>query len=101
MADVSLGLSLTGILNTMAASDIEKENLEAHVELCAERYRQLNMKLDTLDSKVTSMEGMISDIKNTLSDANDKHNRQLITIGTSVIVVLIGAIVTLLVALNR
>lgn len=85
----------------MAASDIEKENLEAHVELCAERYRQLNMKLDTLDSKVTSMEGMISDIKNTLSDANDKHNRQLITIGTSVIVVLIGAIVTLLVALNR
>lgn len=101
MADVSLGLSLIGILNTMAASDIEKENLEAHVELCAERYRQLNMKLDTLDSKVTSMEGMISDIKNTLSDANDKHNRQLITIGTSVIVVLIGAIVTLLVALNR
>jgi hypothetical protein len=85
----------------MAASDIEKENLEAHVELCAERYRQLNMKLDTLDSKVTSMEGMISDIKNTLSDANDKHNRQLITIGTSVIVVLIGAIISLVVALSR
>ena len=85
----------------MSASDIEKENLEAHVELCAERYRQLNMKLDTLDTKVTSMEGMISDIKNSLSEANDKHNRQLITIGTSVIVVLIGAIVTLLVALNR
>lgn len=85
----------------MAASDIEKENLEAHVELCAERYRQLNMKLDTLDSKVTSMEGMISEIKNTLSDANDKHNRQLITIGTSIIVVLIGAIVTLVVALSK
>lgn len=101
MAGFSLGLSLTGNLNTMAASDIEKENLEAHVELCAERYRQLNMKLDTLDSKVTSMEGMISDIKNTLSETSDKHNRQLITIGTSIIVVLIGAIVSLLVALNR
>ena len=85
----------------MSASDIEKENLEAHVELCAERYRQLNMKLDTLNTKVSSMEGMISEIKNGLSDANDKHNRQLITIGTSVIVVLIGAIITLLVALNR
>ena len=59
------------------------------------------MKLDTLDSKVTSMEGMISDIKNTLSETSDKHNRQLITIGTSIIVVLIGAIVSLLVALNR
>lgn len=85
----------------MAASDIERENLEAHVELCAERYRQLNMKLDSLDNKVTAMEGMISDIKTSLSEANDKHNRQLITIGTSVIVVLIGAIITLLVALNR
>ena len=85
----------------MSASDIERENLEAHVELCAERYRQLNMKLDSLDNKVTAMEGMISDIKTSLSEANDKHNRQLITIGTSVIVVLIGAIITLLVALNR
>jgi chromosome segregation ATPase len=85
----------------MSASDIEKENLEAHVELCAERYRQLNLKLDSLGDKVSTMESMISDIKNTLSDANDKHNRQLITIGTSVIVVLIGAIVSLLVALNR
>jgi len=85
----------------MAASDIERENLEAHVELCAERYRQLNMKLDSLDNKVTAMEGMISEIKTSLSEANDKHNRQLITIGTSVIVVLLGAIITLLVALNR
>jgi len=85
----------------MSASDIEKENLEAHVELCAERYRQLNLKLDSLGDKVSTMESMIFDIKNTLSDANDKHNRQLITIGTSIIVVLIGAIVTLLVALNR
>jgi len=82
-------------------ADIEKENLEAHVELCAERYRQLNMKLDSLDNKVTAMEGMISDIKDVLSDAGDKHNRQLITIGTSLIVVLIGAIITLLVNLTK
>lgn len=84
----------------MSASDIEKENLEAHVELCAERYKQLNMKLDSLDNKVTGMEGMISEIKNTLSEANDKHNRQLITIGTSLIVVLLGAMITLIVNLK-
>ena len=85
----------------MSASDIEKENLEAHVELCAERYKQLNMKLDSLDNKVTSMEGMISEIKNSLSESSDKHNRQLITIGTSLIVVLIGAMVTLIVHLPK
>jgi predicted nuclease with TOPRIM domain len=83
------------------SSAIEKENLEAHVELCAERYKQLNMKLDSLDTKVTFMEGMISDIKTSLSEANDKHNRQLITIGTGIILSLMGAIVTLIVALNR
>ncbi len=85
----------------MSASDIERENLEAHVELCAERYKQLNMKLDSVDNKVTAMEGMISEIKNGLAEANDKHNRQLITIGTGIILSLIGAIITLLVALNR
>ena len=85
----------------MSSSDIEKENLEAHVELCAERYKQLNLKLDNLDTKVSSMETMITDIRSSLSEANDKHNRQLITIGTGIILSLIGAIITLLVALNR
>lgn len=83
------------------SSAIEKENLEAHVELCAERYKQLNMKLDSLDSKVTFMEGMVSEIKTALAEANDKHNRQLITIGTGIILSLMGAIITLIVALNR
>lgn len=85
----------------MSASDIEKENLEAHVELCAERYKQLNLKLDSLDNKVSTMESMVSDIKTALAEANDKHNRQLITIGTGIILSLIGAIITLLVALNK
>lgn len=84
----------------MSASDIERENLEAHVELCAERYKQLNMKLDSLGDKVSGMEGMISDIKNSLSEANDKHNRQLITIGSGLILTMLGAIITLLVHLR-
>lgn len=84
----------------MSASDIERENLEAHVELCAERYKQLNIKLDSLGDKVSTMEVMISDIKNSLAEANDKHNRQLITIGSGLILTLLGAVVTLLVHLK-
>jgi hypothetical protein len=82
-------------------SDIEKENLEAHVELCAERYKQLYMKLDSLDIKATNMENLVSEIKTTLAEANDKHNRQLITIGTGIILSLMGGILTLIIALNR
>ena len=41
-------------------ADIEKESLEAHVELCSERYRQLHDKLDAinLENKVISFIGL-------------------------------------------
>jgi len=35
------------------ATDIEKKSLEAHVELCAERYNALEDRLSTLDGKIT------------------------------------------------
>lgn len=36
-------------------TQIEKQNLEAHVELCAERYKQLKLRLDTIEVKVESL----------------------------------------------
>jgi hypothetical protein len=32
-------------------TDIEKKSLEAHVELCAERYRMLELKVETVEKK--------------------------------------------------
>lgn len=43
----------------MATTDIEKENLEAHVELCAERYKQLETRLTTIESKVGTLQETI------------------------------------------
>ncbi len=40
-------------------TDIEKENLEAHVELCAERYRQLETRLTVIESKVATLQDTI------------------------------------------
>lgn len=34
------------------ASDIEKENLEAHVELCQHRYENLEDRLESVEKKV-------------------------------------------------
>jgi hypothetical protein len=40
-------------------TDIEKENLEAHVELCAERYKQLETRLSSIEGKVANLQDTI------------------------------------------
>lgn len=79
----------------MSASDIERENLEAHVELCAERYRQLNNKLDTLDSKVTAMEAMVLDIKESLQRDKNTKNNAVLGFLVSLVLLLGGTILTM------
>lgn len=76
----------------MSFADIEKENLEAHVELCAERYKNLEHKLDSLDGRMTKLEEHVVAIKDSLSNQDNGVNKQLITIGTTIIGVLITAI---------
>lgn len=38
------------------ATSIEKENLEAHVELCAQRYDALEKRLGIIEQKVSSLQ---------------------------------------------
>lgn len=79
------------------STNIEKTNLEAHVELCAERYEKLETKLNAVEKKVEQLETHIIDIKQTLAGAGDKQSKQLIAIGTAVISVLITGLITVLV----
>lgn len=78
-------------------TDIEKENLEAHVELCAERYKNLDEKLDNLEGRMDKVEGHLVDIKDKLSTVDSAGNKTLITIGTAILVALMSGFVTLLV----
>ena len=49
------------------ATDIEKQNLETHVELCALRYAQLETRLGTIEVKVSSLASKIEDSHNSMS----------------------------------
>ena len=40
-------------------TDIEKESLEAHVELCAIRYQQLETRLGNIESKVSKLADLV------------------------------------------
>ena len=73
-------------------TEIEKKSLEAHVELCAERYSNLETKLSNLDSRMDKLEGHIVDIKDSLSKVGSEGNKTLITIGTAIFVALLSGV---------
>jgi len=73
-------------------TDIEKKSLEAHVELCAERYRYLEEKLDSLEARSIENNKMISDIKSMVQTVVNKRNDQIISWGLGIIVALSGVI---------
>ena len=79
------------------AVELEKQNLETHVELCALRYSNLETKLNNLEEKVEKLEEHMVFIRDRLSAAPNSANKTLITIGTTIMGVLISGIIILLV----
>lgn len=73
-------------------SEIEKKSLEAHVELCAERYRSLDDRLDTMNHKISGLETIIREVHDMVQDMAEKRNDQLMKWGVAVIGTLIGVI---------
>lgn len=76
----------------MSTTQIEKENLEAHVELCAERYDALETKLDTVEKKVGSLENSVKEIKDMIIHLDRRRSTQLITWAGTAVTMLIGVI---------
>jgi len=76
----------------MDTTDIEKKSLEAHVELCAERYKFLETKLETLESKMSNLTSSIDELKGMISSITQKRNDQLIGWGIGIIGFLIASV---------
>jgi hypothetical protein len=69
---------------------IEKENLEAHVELCAQRY-------DALEQRMSSVEGKLGTLQDTVEKSSLNTIKILIgTAGTIIVAMLslVGLILT-------
>lgn len=47
--------------------DIEKTNLEAHVDLCAQRYEQLDGRLTKIESKFNDLQKLIEAGQNSMT----------------------------------
>ena len=48
---------------SLGPTDIEKENLESHVELCALRYGELERRLSSIEVKVSKLADTIQESK--------------------------------------
>jgi hypothetical protein len=69
-------------------TDIEKKSLEAHVELCAERYRFLEEKLETVESTLVAVKTDVVSVKDMMQRIVNQRNNQLINWGVGIIAVL-------------
>ena len=78
---------------TMAEpTEIEKKSLEAHVELCAERYNSLDERIDNINKKVGAVEKIVSEVRDMIHAMTEKRSNQLITWGVGIIAFLVGTI---------
>ena len=67
------------------ATEIEKKSLEAHVELCAERYNALEDRLEGVNTRIAAVNKIICEIRTMIQDMADKRNDQIIGWGVGII----------------
>jgi len=73
-------------------SDIEKKSLEAHVELCAQRYRFLESRLEDVDTKINSLDTLVREVHDMVQKMAEKRNDQLLKWGVGIITLLTGMV---------
>ena len=77
-------------------TDIEKKSLEAHVELCAERYKLLENRLDSMIVCIDEIKGDVKQMHVMIQLMSEKRNTQLINWGLGIIGTLTGTIAWLM-----
>jgi phage-related protein len=78
-------------------TDIEKKSLEAHVELCAQRYTALEQRIDDVKQDTAELKTTIQEVHRLVHKMSDIRNTQLIGWGVGVIgflTAIIGYLVT-------
>jgi tetrahydromethanopterin S-methyltransferase subunit G len=72
------------------AADIEKENLEAHVELCQQRY-------EVLERRLTAVENKLEDVHSDIQTGNKSLIKVLIGATGTIVAGLLSTIVVILI----
>ena len=85
----------------MHQSRLERENLEAHVDLCAQRYRVLEENLKRLESKVDTLADSITKLAEKQTADKVAGNKIIVGAAATVIAGLLSTVVLLLMNLQN
>ena len=77
------------------ATEIEKKSLEAHVELCAERYNQLEARFEHVDDRIGHLETLLREVHDMVQRMSEKRTDQLIGWGVGIIGALVATTIYL------
>jgi tetrahydromethanopterin S-methyltransferase subunit G len=72
--------------------EIENTSLEAHVSLCAERYKNLDTRLNSVEKRLDKIESGLVEIKELLQKDKNQLNGKVIVAAGTVITILVSAI---------
>jgi prefoldin subunit 5 len=78
-------------------TDLEKKSLEAHVDLCAQRYRFLESKLESVEKKIAKVNEVVEEVHGMINTMSERRNSQLINWGLGIIAALVTTVAFLLV----
>ena len=74
------------------STELEKKSLEAHVDLCQQRYLALEHRLERLEQRFEKMEHTLTEIKDAIHQAHKAEISQLLGIAGTIIAVLLGVV---------
>lgn len=78
-------------------TDIEKKSLEAHVELCAERYNKLEQRFEHVEDKISGLDALLREVHDMIQRMSEKRTDQIISWGVGIIGTLIATTAYLLI----
>lgn len=82
------------MVSDLPTTNLEKESLEAHVDLCALRYQQLDNRLNKLETKV-------EEIHEDITEGQKSMTKVLIGAAGTIVAGLLSTIVVLLMSLPQ
>lgn len=98
-------------MSKTAVYDIEKENLETHVTLCAERYKRLEDKFEVLEVRLDGLskefaamkknnEENMSELKTLIQSSSDQRFKAVVAASATIVAALISALAYVISRIN-